>query len=176
MVSPGLSVENDEADLGADVIFTPIQVSVLSANGIDISNYPVDESLPDIPIEAGVGKDFPWQAVWRNPEGYSGDGVIVPYRFQSGAYTSQQLLDIEAWLDELTDYLGGCVKFINDTSDKKYAKDYIYVRSKDDNGQQYKGVCNSYIGNITKYYKQENQELKLSIPTWMWSLICLVLF
>ena len=133
---------------------------------IDTNNYPVDESLPAFngPIESGVGVDLPWQAVWRNPADYTGDGgVIIPYRFQSGGYTAQQMADIDAWLAELSGYLGGCVAFIDDTSDKKYATDYIYVRSQDDNGVFYKGICNSFIGNITKFYKMENQELKLSV-------------
>ena len=38
--------------------------------GIDTTHYRVDSSLPEIPIEVGAGKDLPWQAVWRNPEGY----------------------------------------------------------------------------------------------------------
>lgn len=160
-----LIAEDHRVDLGADVVFTPYQLAVLTDNGIDTDNYPVDESLPayEGPIEFGVGVDLPWQAVWRNPSDYNGDGVIIPYRFQPSAYTNRQMADIEGWLAELSEYLGGCVKFVNDTGAKKYTKDYIYVRSMDDSGVYYKGVCNSYIGNITKYYKMENQELKLSV-------------
>ena len=102
-----------------------------------------------MPIEMGAGTDLPWQAVWRNPEGYDGEGVIIPFRFQDGGYTKQQENDIQMWLAELSEYLGDCVKFVNDTDEKKYSKDYIYVTSKNKDGNYYKGDCWSYIGNQT---------------------------
>ena len=110
-------------------------MSILEQTGFDTTHYPVDDSLPDVPVEMGAGSDLPWQAVWRNPDGYDGDGeVIIPFRFQADAYTRQQEHDIQMWLAELSDYLGGCIKFINDTDEKKYSKDYIYVVSMDDDG------------------------------------------
>ena len=138
-------------------------MSVLEKQGFDTTHYPVDDSLPDMPIEMGAGTDLPWQAVWRNPEGYDGEGVIIPFRFQEGGYTKQQENDIQMWLAELSEYLGDCVKFVNDTDEKKYSKDYIYVTSKDKDGNYYKGDCWSYIGNQTKYYQMEYQELTLSV-------------
>ena len=153
-----------QAALGADIIYTPYQIEKLEENGIDTTNYPVDLSLSEVSIEKGVGTDVPWRAVWQNPEGYSGSGLIIPYRFQKqGAFSTTQEKDIEAWLDELSGYLDGCVSFVNDTNDKKYSKDYIYIRNIDDNGNRLKGVCNSYIGNITKFYKMNSQDLNLSV-------------
>jgi len=164
-------IPRDKAQLGADVLYTPYQLSILEQDGFDTTNYPVDDSLPDMPIEMGTGTDLPWQAVWRNPEGYDGDGeVIIPYRFQAGGYTRQQEDDIQMWLAELSEYLGNCVRFINDTNEEKYEKDYIYVVSKDEDGEYYKGDCWSYIGNQTKYYKMDYQELALSVlqPDYYW--------
>ena len=64
---------------------------------------------------------------------------MIPYRFQQqGAFNATQEKDIEAWLDELSGYLDGCVSFVNDTSNKKYSKDYIYIRNIDDNGNRLK--------------------------------------
>ena len=173
-ITPDLPVtEVDfEAPLGSDIIYTPYQIEKLEEGGFDTSNY-----------EKGVSADVPWRAVWQNPDGYSGSDLIIPYRFQQqGAYTSTQEKDIEDWLNELSTYMNGCVSFVNDTKDKKYSKDYIYIRNIDDNGNRLKdpfqgfsflywtfletrkkGVCNSNIGNITKYYKRDKQDLNLSV-------------
>ena len=116
------------------------------------------------PTLSGAGQDLPYQAVWRNPKGYNGDGLIIPFRFQKGAFTDQQEADITNWINELSGYLNSCIRFVDDTRDKKYSKDYIFVRAYDENGNWLKGDCSSNVGNITKYYKREYQMLTLSIP------------
>ena len=66
---------------------------------------------------------------------YDGQGLIIPYRFQEGAYSDTDRANIEQWGNELSEYLGGCVKFINDTNEKKYSRDYLFVRAIDDDGK-----------------------------------------
>lgn len=65
----------------------------------------------------------------------------------SGALLKEK--DIVTWLDELSGYLNGCIEFFNDV-DEIYPKDYIYVRSINDDGTATLGECWSYVGQITK--------------------------
>jgi len=85
------------------------------------------------------------------------------FKFSVEKGISQQEKDIVTWLDELSGYLNGCIEFFNDV-DEIYSKDYIYVRSINDDGTATLGECWSYVGQITKFYNMESQDLNLSPP------------
>ena len=100
-----------------------------------------------------------FQKRWTQAHGFAGPHLRIPFRFIETPYnfSPQQEAHIrDNALAEITELLGGCIEFYDDTDTKIYTDKYIVIRHKNDN-LDYEG-CGSAMGMVTEAWGKTNSE------------------
>ena len=55
---------------------------------------------------------------WENPVNFAADHLRIPYRFNDGDYTPEQITILNEALQRMSDMLDECIEFFDDTKNK----------------------------------------------------------
>ena len=98
------------------------------------------------------------QKRWTQAVGFSGAHLRIPYRFIQGEFGFPDNAEdtIRGALKVITDELGGCIEFYDDTETRLYNDKYIQLRHLKPDGT-HEG-CSSSLGMVTETWGLPNEE------------------
>ena len=102
---------------------------------------------------------LPFQPRWTQAHGFAGPHLRIPFRFINaphGFSEAQEAHIRDSALAEITEQLGGCIEFYDDTKTKLYNDKYILFCHKKDNGEDEE--CSSALGMVTEAFGIQNDE------------------
>lgn len=66
-------------------------------------------------FQAVIDPDHSYHWRWTNPAGFDGPHLRVPIRMQEGAFSDSVWTKIVGDMKKMSDYVGGCIEFYDDT-------------------------------------------------------------
>ena len=99
-----------------------------------------------------------FQKRWTQAIGFTGSQLRIPFRFIEAPYHFSTFDEglIKSAMSQISEELGGCIEFYDDTSTKLYHDKYIQIRHKNNAGE-YEG-CGSAMGMVTEGWGISNSE------------------
>jgi len=109
-----------------------------------------------------VVDDHQFHKRWTQAHGFAGPHLRIPFRFieEPFGFTETQEAHIrDGALAEITNELGGCIEFYDDTKTKIYNNKYIVFRQWSSQGKFiYDGGCSSAMGMVLETWGRTNSE------------------
>ena len=59
---------------------------------------------------------------WSNQQSYTGDGLMIPFRIETGHFTQAEADRIKDTLEKLSRWLSDCITFLDDSESLLYPK------------------------------------------------------
>ena len=126
----------DVGFVGNDIRWTKEQVEYWKSVGVDTNGMKVTPIHEENRVHAAglegravIQPNHSYHQRWKNPEGYTGSNLRIPYRFADGQFDATQEETIRSAMNEMSDLVLKCIEFYDDTDTQLYSKGYIRIQS-----------------------------------------------